>query len=204
MVDDLVCPRCGRNCKVPPGFAGPWLNCFECHTVLRNDSVSLPEPTSPAKIHSSIPIPLICPACGRGVESVWLFCPYCEEKLKETPNGPTLAPFKKEYTSWGSRLLLIWGGFLLVWFLSLAGWGFYKGEREGLYGLLSCLYGIVLVVLVTGYMEAKRSRRPLSLGNLLVASIQAFGAAVATILAGVFLILVPALLALGFVAYASR
>jgi len=85
MPDDIRCPSCQRAVSAPADCYVAWLTCGGCHAIFPNPRMGRAE-TPPRPLPRKGP--LVCPACGKPVEEVWLFCPNCEERLKDTRQGP--------------------------------------------------------------------------------------------------------------------
>ena len=93
MISTVKCPSCQANLRVPAESAGVEYTCPRCLGVV----ALAREPGESPGIQAVPPIPPVpatppplpvraatCPSCGKPVQDVWLFCPYCEEPLKES------------------------------------------------------------------------------------------------------------------------
>lgn len=76
MAGTMLCPSCQQSVQV----AGH--TCASCGAVFADPNLEPTEPPPTSRLAG------VCPRCHKPVEAVWLFCPNCEERLKDTRDGP--------------------------------------------------------------------------------------------------------------------
>jgi hypothetical protein len=81
MAAPVICPGCQKPVRVPAEFRLAWTTCPHCQALVPN--LSLEGNTAPPPRRPSADVEYACPRCGKRAEPHWLFCPHCDEPLRE-------------------------------------------------------------------------------------------------------------------------
>jgi hypothetical protein len=76
----ITCPSCKKTLLVEQGVNDPWLTCPHCLTRVPNPSqaVQTAAPSGPPAREDAP----TCPVCAEVVDPRWVYCPYCNERLR--------------------------------------------------------------------------------------------------------------------------
>src|SRR5262249_17897525 len=125
-----------------------------------------PRPTAP-----------VCPRCQNSIELVWLFCPHCEERLKDERHGP-MREFAIEPSPLNNsfrRFLAIVGVLPVLGMTWLMSQALIRGNSRDLYSLLIVFCAVAIAGVVGAILHYQRDATPISLALVVLETLTVWG-----------------------------
>lgn len=174
----IRCPHCQQSVTLRPDCAVAWLTCADCHAIFQNPHVNPgEEPLPPPPTFAAITRPTSCPRCQKKIEPHFLFCPHCEEPLRETRDGPIIKPddVPSPFGSTGRIFLAILG---LFPFLSLVGTiiaVIFSGDVGSMIGIGFLLWVPGILGGLVAISRANKRGEPISVLSVFTGILTVFG-----------------------------
>jgi hypothetical protein len=187
MSERIYCPACKRALRLPADCVDPWLSCPRCLARIRNPQ-SEPEraPSSPgvAPQERQPEARPRCPGCGVDVEPRWLFCPFCEERLRDRLprqwSGSVEGDVRRDTTTMQVILILlaIVGGLGIFLALMTSFAALTDNEVAPLFVTLAVLFVLTVISAIIVSVREKKSPQPTA-ARIVLGTITLAGALVA-------------------------
>jgi ribosomal protein S27E len=174
----VQCPDCQVRLNVADDLTEPWISCPRC-------LARLPNPRESARTPPPLPADFArpdrqfnCPACGKTVRSIMLFCPHCEEPLREHLNEPLDSAARKDgqRTSVALIILAVLGALPIFQLLLATLGGAVQGEVEGFVGGGTVLLVLFAVGALITYIRANQRGQSVRPGRLILNTMAFAGA----------------------------
>jgi Double zinc ribbon len=192
MHDTVACPSCQARLLLPLEPPPGGMTCPRCQTQVPYQAPPLVESVpnlvaaAPADIQldpTELEPPMsagfsTCPYCGKSVESDWLFCPHCEEPLREDSKARRHNGVVDDVKQPGTRvkimlaLMGVLGGISTFWYFLIALSS--QSPELVLFGVLAFLF---VAIINTGIMYHRMHHEPrkINLARVLIATFTMLG-----------------------------
>jgi hypothetical protein len=150
----LTCPTCKLSLDVEEGVQGRWLTCPRCLTLIGAIHTGVTEAPAPRPVADSRERRegWVCASCGRDVDRLWRFCPFCEESLRQTrrpPGVPQIELDVRRDIGTIHIIALVLGGLLVTGALGFCLFGGMEGAAKSVDSTIAAIV-ILVFVLIAG------------------------------------------------------